>query len=495
MTHEEYLDSDDVMILSSPHDVSMFTSSPPKKKYDYQAERNVIIYSLLEIPPLDDIENQQHHRSFPNHDTPRYTSVRNDANHDNKQDDDDFDDDDVGHFPSNSCYQETKKNVMTSGACHHDIITGPPTQRPYGGSPWMDKNVVTSTCPCCQQNLDFLTTLNEPEILVTSKRSQRESYHGMMRNRSLLHHMEDDEEDYDDNDVPGSPHDTNGGDNTSDLPCVLAAGIPYQITKCLAEGWIQKKGSGSDWIGSKAWKMRYARLCLGRMLSRDEDDDDDDIIEMPLFCIYWYPHSMQPTTVIVLDSTVVMAVDHHHHHYSTQPHNTAQQRHHDAAVEDVQFLFEIRHATTKENSTLSTHRIFATGPPIRTRDDWVYHISEALLSYNKEKAAQTERKKRRRRRLEITLMDQVTTNPTMMIRNHTTSSGPTHPIQPVLPHYATEVWTKEDDGYVATTTIMTTNYHTANSATGGTTVPPNMKEAALRRYSSPPRPPPSPKFK
>jgi hypothetical protein len=73
------------------------------------------------------------------------------------------------------------------------------------------------------------------------------------------------------------------------------------------------------------------------------------------------------STVIVLHSTVVLGVD----LPNKEHHNT--------------YRFEIRHAGSKENSTISVTRTFAASSR-KARNSWVFAISEALLAYEKEKA-------------------------------------------------------------------------------------------------------------
>ena len=36
----------------------------------------------------------------------------------------------------------------------------------------------------------------------------------------------------------------------------------YAVKEVLKEGWLLKKGSGNDWINSRAWKSRWARLVV-----------------------------------------------------------------------------------------------------------------------------------------------------------------------------------------------------------------------------------------
>ncbi len=46
------------------------------------------------------------------------------------------------------------------------------------------------------------------------------------------------------------------------MPGVLAEGIAYTVKETLNQGYIEKKGSGFDWIGSRAWKKRWAVLVV-----------------------------------------------------------------------------------------------------------------------------------------------------------------------------------------------------------------------------------------
>lgn len=144
---------------------------------------------------------------------------------------------------------------------------------------------------------------------------------------------------------------------------VLDAGTHYSINQILVEGIIHKKGTGNDWLRSRNWKARWARLVLARLEGYGH-------VDVPLLCVSWYQKSAANSTVIVLDGTVVIASD--------KNEKEARKWHHNR--------FEIRHAITKENSSLPLTRVF-TAPSRKARDAWVYAISQALLSYEKEKAA------------------------------------------------------------------------------------------------------------
>lgn len=187
-----------------------------------------------------------------------------------------------------------------------------------------------AACPCCQQKLgETSRTLNEPTL--------------SHQPTSLKSLFDDDAAMQEDDDL---------------LPGVLAAGQEYTPRRVLVEGWLHKKGTGHDWLCSRAWKARYARLALAKVQGYNS--------EVPLLLIYWFPSSMSATTAIVLDSTVVLGVD----------------------LADKSLWnssrFEIRHASTRENVTIPVTRTFSASQ--QSRDAWVYAISEALLNYEKEKA-------------------------------------------------------------------------------------------------------------
>jgi hypothetical protein len=49
------------------------------------------------------------------------------------------------------------------------------------------------------------------------------------------------------------------------LPGVLDSGVEYRFKRVLAEGWVNKKGTGNDWLGSRGWKPRWARLVVSAL--------------------------------------------------------------------------------------------------------------------------------------------------------------------------------------------------------------------------------------
>ena len=200
-------------------------------------------------------------------------------------------------------------------------------------------------CPCCHQCLDD----GKGEVDTTLVSPPSRTISPVARNVSLISAAESVEEAEQQAQKLNREMTTTG---------VSTEGISYLIKRVLVEGLLYKKGSGSDWMKSRSWKARWTRLVLGWV------EGYGDIL-VPLLCISWFPQSKSISTVIVLDSTVLLSLD--------------------QLEKDHRHRFEIRHATSKENSTLPESRTFAA-PTQKARDSWVFAISEALLSYSKEKA-------------------------------------------------------------------------------------------------------------
>ncbi|GKY93166.1 hypothetical protein MPSEU_000284600 [Mayamaea pseudoterrestris] len=189
-------------------------------------------------------------------------------------------------------------------------------------------------CPCCNQRFDrqHQQTMNEPTICMATSHPASSGINAP-KSFNEMHQEEQDA-----------------------LPGVLDQGLQYTPVRILAEGWLHKKGTGNDWLSSRGWKTRWARLCLARV--------DGFETEVPLLLIYWFPISEDPSTIIVLDHTVVIKLD----------------------KEDQSqwnsFRFEVRHVSKEGRKTMVT-RTFAA--PRKGRDAWVYAISNALLYYEKKK--------------------------------------------------------------------------------------------------------------
>jgi len=188
-----------------------------------------------------------------------------------------------------------------------------------------------AACPCCQCG----SISNHPP--------QEE----LKRHKAILDCIDDEEED-DDEECYDSD------EEIEPLPGGISEGVAYQPKRILVEGWLHKKGTGKDWLGSRSWKPRWARLVMASMQGYD--------IDVPLLMIYWYAASAA-STVIVLDSTVVFPVD--------KEDKTRWDAH----------RFDVRNAKVVSRHK-PVNRTFAV--PKKARDAWVYAISQALLMYEKE---------------------------------------------------------------------------------------------------------------
>ncbi len=117
-----------------------------------------------------------------------------------------------------------------------------------------------ASCPCCNRNLNVSRqTVGETRLqtiygsLFRDDGSETESCHS-----------------FDDMDEEGSM-----------MPGVLSGGTPYVVTKNVVQGWVHKKGTGMDWIGSRAWKPRWAVLSVSEIVLR----------LLMIICYYWHLHT------------------------------------------------------------------------------------------------------------------------------------------------------------------------------------------------------------
>jgi hypothetical protein len=194
-------------------------------------------------------------------------------------------------------------------------------------------NEIHQPCPCCNRrvspSVEVRQTLDEP------RGQARQDIPCLFDSEE-----HDEEEDYDEDYLPG----------------VLDSGVEYKFKRVLAEGWVHKKGTGNDWMGSRSFKARWARLVLAKV-------DGFGEVDVPLLQIYWFRASERPSTVILLDSTVVLPVDKEESE-TCYPHR-----------------FHIVHAKDDESGT-RVARSFAVAR--KGRDQWVYAINSALLKYEKD---------------------------------------------------------------------------------------------------------------
>jgi len=251
-------------------------------------------------------------------------------------------------------------------------------------------------CPCCQQSLSSKSTRTKHKIngespLPPPSRFILQTYSVKSATSSSSLFDQGDDSD-DDDDLVGLQHaDRHNSNNTmmgenenyhqqqehlhaSLAPGILRAGDTYTPTQILVEGWLHKKGTGRDWLGSRAWKARWGRLCMAKLANQD--------IEVPLLLMYWYPSSSRASTVILLDQTVVVAVDYAadpkawnahrfeiRHAYSNQDNHNDDDDDYDDAASNIQHVTRTFCAAQRQE-----------------RDAWVYAMAQALLSHAKSQA-------------------------------------------------------------------------------------------------------------
>jgi hypothetical protein len=216
-------------------------------------------------------------------------------------------------------------------------------------------------CPVAAQDPplpEVITTTHEPRWSCSIEENQVDQ-HRLASLQSLLSRS-------DGNDVDPTPK--------LELTGVLeGTNIFYRIVRVLVEGVLHKKGTGLDWLHSRGWKARWTRLCLARVDGWDA--------YVPLLCVGWYQNSKVCSNVIILDGTVVLGLNKQQPEGHNKNKQVARLKWHNNS------RFEIRHAATKDNISLPTLTRVFTAPSRKARDAWVYAISQALLTYEMEKAA------------------------------------------------------------------------------------------------------------
>jgi hypothetical protein len=100
-----------------------------------------------------------------------------------------------------------------------------------------------TACSCCNRRLsDDRQTVGETDFA--------------NRHSSLFQNESSDDDSTEDMD-----------DDDHMMPGVLSDGVPYTVKKTVVQGWVHKKGTGMDWIGSRAWKPRWASIVVSRLLT------------------------------------------------------------------------------------------------------------------------------------------------------------------------------------------------------------------------------------
>ena len=210
---------------------------------------------------------------------------------------------------------------------------------------------IKDLCPCCRLPLKARHQMVDITPAMSFSRQQSAT---LIRESSVSLLSEDCE------DLSAGDMDESESERSM-LPGLLGQGSAYTVREVIAQGCLQKKGSGLDFLGSRYWKGRWVRLSWAKV--------EDSPVDVPLLEVYWASTASTASTVISLDSAVVIPVNNHPD--SSNP-----------------FRFVIRHIKKSVNdsdSSLQITRMFSC--PKETRDDWVYFINQALLEYEKSKAS------------------------------------------------------------------------------------------------------------
>jgi len=158
----------------------------------------------------------------------------------------------------------------------------------------------------------------------------------------------------------------------------------YKLQKIVAEGWVHLKGSGQDWLGSRAWKPRYAKLALSSVVGYETTN-------VPLLLIYWYQHSKTPSTIIVLDSTVVVPLDkpdkENWNAYCLEIIHTT------SSVETTTTLLSSANNSGSPQKQQQQQKLakpkritrVMTAGTREARNAWVFNINQTMIQYEKEK--------------------------------------------------------------------------------------------------------------
>ena len=93
------------------------------------------------------------------------------------------------------------------------------------------------------------------------------------------------------------------------IPSIGMGPSALQVTCVLKQGWLYKKGTGSDMLGREGFKHRYAYLVLAK---NQQSSHATTSIETPILLIFRNDSATMPSTILPLDSAVVMATPEGH---------------------------------------------------------------------------------------------------------------------------------------------------------------------------------------
>jgi len=155
----------------------------------------------------------------------------------------------------------------------------------------------------------------------------------------------------------------------------------YTITETIVQGWLYKKGTGGDFSGRRWWKPRWVTLALA--------ENPDTVVPVVILLSHRAPGVPYPANIIELtESTVIMATEHKYGEsipVTKIAPTEGEKLHSDTPSEEEwnRYCFQIVDAKHQDNETTpkTTTRIFTA--PVVERNEWVFAMNNALLSYTK----------------------------------------------------------------------------------------------------------------
>mmetsp|Transcript_20656 Transcript_20656/g.44838 ORF Transcript_20656/g.44838 Transcript_20656/m.44838 type:complete len:366 (-) Transcript_20656:287-1384(-) len=151
----------------------------------------------------------------------------------------------------------------------------------------------------------------------------------------------------------------------------------YTITETIVQGWLYKKGTGGDFSGRRWWKPRWVTLALA--------ESSDTIVPTPILLSHRAPGVPYLANIIELtESTVIMAIERTHRDTTTTSGGKGGEKQQNHQPEEWnRHCLQIVHTQHQDNETTpkTITRIF-TAPTVE-RNEWVFAMNNALLSYEK----------------------------------------------------------------------------------------------------------------
>jgi len=151
----------------------------------------------------------------------------------------------------------------------------------------------------------------------------------------------------------------------------------YTIAETIVQGWLYKKGTGGDFSGRRWWKPRWVTLALA--------ESSDTIVPTPILLSHRAPGVPYPANIIELtESTVIMAIERTHRDTTTTSGGKGGEKQQNHQPEEWnRHCLQIVHTQHQDNETTpkTITRIF-TAPTVE-RNEWVFAMNNALLSYEK----------------------------------------------------------------------------------------------------------------